>query len=92
MKVRISDPLGHCVEVEADHTDLTYVIEKTQELYEQTRSGQIRVTPGFAMPDTTRNGSARPLSQRVRAPEGRVGRAGSPKRSEGLSGGCVRDD
>lgn len=67
MKVSISDALGHRVEVEADHTDLTYVIEKTRELYERTRSDQLRVIPGFAVPDQARNGSARGTIQRVAA-------------------------
>lgn len=45
MKVNINGA-GHQVEIEVDHTDLGYVIEKAQKLYDETKPD--RAGPGYA--------------------------------------------
>jgi hypothetical protein len=45
VKVNINGA-GHQVEIDVDHTDLNYVIEKAQKLYEDTRPD--KAGPGYA--------------------------------------------
>lgn len=45
MRVNINGA-GHQVEVDVEHTDLNYVIEKAQKLFEETKPRQ--ASPGYA--------------------------------------------